>query len=113
MRQTLVKLCKNGYHFLSTYGRLREILAAQGDGNESLFTEMLHRISNGKYGQDSERQLIALKHNIIIRVYDASSGCWIVNQEAHPKSCNNQKLENYPDDDVGDFDWDQDHFIYD
>ena len=45
---------------------------------------MLHRISNGNYGQDSERELIALKHNIIIRVYDASSDRWIVNQEVQP-----------------------------
>ena len=45
---------------------------------------MLHRISNGNYGQDSERELIALKHNIIIRVYDACSDRWVVNQEVQP-----------------------------
>ena len=38
-----------------------------------------------KDGQDGEQELIALKRNIIIRVYDASCNCWIVNQEAHPK----------------------------
>ena len=45
---------------------------------------MLHRIINQKYGQDSERELIALKHNVTIRVYDASSNRWIVNQEVDP-----------------------------
>ena len=66
MRQALIKLCNNGYQFLYTYGHLREILAAQGDGNESLFVEMFHSITNGKYGQKNKRELMALKYNIVI-----------------------------------------------
>ena len=45
---------------------------------------MLYRIQHGEYGQDSERELMALKFNIIIRVYDGYSKCWIINQEADP-----------------------------
>ena len=30
-----------------------------GDGTKTLFEEMLHCIKNGKYGQDSERELMA------------------------------------------------------
>lgn len=45
---------------------------------------MFHRIENGKYDQNSERELLALKY-ITIRVYDGFSNCWIVNQEADPK----------------------------
>ena len=40
--------------------------------------EMVHRITNGKYGQHSERELMVLKYNITIRVYDAFAGQWIV-----------------------------------
>lgn len=46
---------------------------------------MLYRIQNGKYGQDSERELMNLKYNITVRVYDGFSNCWIVNQEADPQ----------------------------
>ena len=46
---------------------------------------MLNRISTGKYGQDSERELIATRYNIIIRVYDAYANRWIVNRDVDPK----------------------------
>ena len=45
---------------------------------------MLTRIANGKYRQDSERELMATRYNITIRVYDAHANCWIVNREADP-----------------------------
>ena len=34
---------------------------------------MLKRIQNGRYRQDSERELMALKYNITVRVYDGFS----------------------------------------
>ena len=43
---------------------------------------MLNRIANGKFGQDSEREFMASRYNITIRVYDAHANCWIVNREA-------------------------------
>ena len=46
---------------------LSDILANQGGSTESLFQEMLNRIANGKYGQDSERELMASRYNITIR----------------------------------------------
>ena len=45
---------------------------------------MRNRIANGKYGQDSERELMATKYNITIRVYDAHAYCWIVNRKTDP-----------------------------
>ena len=85
MRKDLISLCKMGYKTQSKYEHLRETLAAQGDGDGSLFKEMFYRISTGKYGQDSERELIATRYNIIIRVYDAYENRWIVNRDANPK----------------------------
>ena len=84
MRQTLTKFCNGGYRILALYTPLRKILDSQGDGDKTLFEEMLHRIQHGEYGQDSERELMALKFNITIRVYDGYSKRWIVNQEADP-----------------------------
>ena len=66
MRKSLIKLCNKGYKVLSQHRCLREFLAAQGDSQESYFEEMVHKITNGKYGQDSERELMASKYNIII-----------------------------------------------
>ena len=43
---------------------------------------MFTRICTGKYGQDSERELIATI--IIVRVYDAYAHRWIVNSAADP-----------------------------
>ena len=65
---------------------MRELLAAQGDGHESLFEEMLGTITIGEYGEESERELMASTYNIVIRVHDAFANRWIVNQEANPKS---------------------------
>ena len=84
MRNDLMKLCNNGYRVHSRYKHWRETLAARGNGNESSFGEMLYRISNGKYGQGSERELIATRYNIIIRVYDAYANRWIVNRDVDP-----------------------------
>ena len=39
----------------------------------------------GKYGQDSERELMAIRDGIIVRVYDACAHRWIVNGIADPK----------------------------
>ena len=63
---------------------MRETLAVKGDGKKSLFQEMFTRISTGKYGQDSERELIATRYNIIVRVYDAHAHRWIFNSAADP-----------------------------
>ena len=46
---------------------------------------MLSRIQKGRYGQDCERELIALKYNLTVRVYDGFSKRWIVNQDVDPK----------------------------
>ena len=60
MRQTLAKLCNNGYRLLSSYARLRENLASLGEGNKTLFEDFFYRIMKGKYGQGSERELMSL-----------------------------------------------------
>ena len=58
MRKNLVKLCNGGYRVLARYKNLRETLEAKGDGGNSLFQEIPTRILMGKYGQDSERELM-------------------------------------------------------
>ena len=73
MRQILTKFCYSGYHLLALYGLLRKIIDSKGDCNKTLFEEMLYRIETGKYGQDSERELMALKYNITVRLLTIDS----------------------------------------
>ena len=71
MRKNLIKSCNSGYKVLSQYSCPGELLATRGDNQESFLEEMAHRITNGKYRQDSEREPMASKFNITICVYDA------------------------------------------
>ena len=85
MRTTLVRLCNGGYRVLLRYKHLREILEAQGNGGNSLFLEMFIRISTGKYAQGGERELVAIRYDITVKVYNAYAHRWIVNGTADTK----------------------------